>query len=93
MKSMTCRLTPRLFITLLFMLFTLPLRANAAEVNLRVYSSLPDDGYSAHAIWFNRFKQNLEQRLPGKIALNYFPNGMLGKKPMRCSRCASARST
>ncbi|MEH0870395.1 TRAP transporter substrate-binding protein [Serratia liquefaciens] len=80
MKSMTCRLTPRLFITLLFMLFTLPLRANAAEVNLRVYSSLPDDGYSAHAIWFNRFKQNLEQRLPGKIALNYFPNGMLGKE-------------
>jgi len=80
MKSLTCRLTPRLFITLLFMLFILPLRANAAEVNLRVYSSLPDDEYSAHAIWFNRFKQNLDQRLPGKIALNYFPNGMLGKE-------------
>lgn len=55
--------------------------ANAA-VNLRVYSSLPADGTSAHYVWFNRFKENIDnnEKLKGQIKLNYFPNGMLGKE-------------
>ncbi|MFV0548400.1 MAG: TRAP transporter substrate-binding protein [Limnobaculum xujianqingii] len=57
--------------------------ANAAPtVSFRVYSSLPADENSAHYVWFQRFQNNLEanENLKGKIKLNYFPNGMLGKE-------------
>lgn len=53
-----------------------------AAVNLRVYSSLPGDDSSAHYIWYNRFKENINnnEKLKDQIKLNYFPNGMLGKE-------------
>lgn len=52
----------------------------APKVNLRVYSSLPENENSAHYIWYASFKENLEKRVGDKVKFNYFPNAMLGKE-------------
>ncbi|SFC07261.1 TRAP transporter substrate-binding protein [Pragia fontium] len=54
----------------------------APTLSLRVYSSLPADENSAHYVWYQRFQNNIDanDKLKGKIKLNYFPNGMLGKE-------------
>lgn len=54
--------------------------AEAATVTLRMYSSLPADANSSHYVWYERFKANLEAKDKDAIAINYFPNGMLGKE-------------
>ncbi|MFT4172022.1 MAG: TRAP transporter substrate-binding protein [Rhodocyclaceae bacterium] len=52
----------------------------APAVTLRMYSSLPADANSAHYVWFERFKANLQTQYKGAIQVNYFPNAMLGKE-------------
>ncbi len=52
----------------------------APQVNVRVYSSLPENDNSAHYIWYASFKENLEKRVKNKVKFSYFPNAMLGKE-------------
>lgn len=52
----------------------------APQVNVRVYSSLPENDNSAHYIWYASFKENLAKRVNDKVKFSYFPNAMLGKE-------------
>lgn len=54
--------------------------AAAAPLTLRMYSSLPADDNSAHYVWYAKFKEALEARTKGAIAVNFFPNAQLGKE-------------
>ncbi len=58
----------------------LPSGAQAANVTLRMYSSLPADANSSHYIWYERFKANLAAKVKDAVTVNYFPNAMLGKE-------------
>lgn len=52
----------------------------APKVTLRMASGLPADMNSSHYVWFERFQSNLKNAVGDAIAINYFPNGQLGKE-------------
>jgi len=54
--------------------------AFAAPVALRLSSSLPSDPNSAHWLWYDAFKKNLQGKVGNAIEIQYFPDNQLGKE-------------
>lgn len=55
------------------------LRAQA-PIAFRVSSSMPADGNSAHYVWFERFNARIKDLTGGRLRMDFFPNGQLGKE-------------
>lgn len=64
----------------LAMPFILKGASAAPKLTLRMASGLPADMNSSHYVWFDRFQSNLKNSVGDAIAINYFPNGQLGKE-------------
>lgn len=78
--STTKKVISTVLLCLSTMVFSIPSSYAASQINIRVYSSLPENNNSAHYLWYARFKENLANKTGDKVKFNFFPNAMLGKE-------------
>lgn len=52
----------------------------ASQIRLKVYSNQPANESSTQYLWFQKFESALHETVGDKIALDYFPSGILGSE-------------